>query len=96
MGDRLRQALADGVVLGVKLGITLLVVAFVISWAAGDYLVTRGAATYLRTVTEVKDAKGQPLTRMDLIDLCIRDLVARQSAAAKDLAPPAPQKPPTK
>ena len=92
MWSRLRQALADGVVLGVKAGITLLVVAFLILWAVNDYTTVRGSAAYLRTVTDVKDAKGQPLSRMDLIDACIRDLVARQSAAAK----PAPPTPPTK
>ena len=95
MWSRVKVALADGVVLGVKYGITLLVVGFLLLWAMSDYGQVRGSSTYMHTVTEVKDAKGQPLTRMDLLDACIRDLVARQSAAQGSTSP-APQKPPTK
>ena len=95
MRDRLRQAFADGVVLGVKYGITLLIVGFLILWALGDYMQTRSAATYLHTVTEVKDGKGQPLSRTDLLDACIRDFVSRQQAASGPSLVPAP-KPPEK
>ena len=91
MWSRLKAAAAEGLILGVKYGVALLVLAFLLLWAVGDYATVRGSTAYLRTTTsEVKGPQGQPLSRMDLIDMCIRDLVARQQAAAKPApAPPA-------
>ena len=37
MWQRLRDAAADGVVLGVKWGLALLLALFSVSWALGDY-----------------------------------------------------------
>jgi hypothetical protein len=93
MWPRLKTALADGVVLGVKYGITLVIVGFLLLWAVGDYLQVRAAATYLHTVTDVTDQKGNRLTRTELIDQCIRDVVSRQQAAQRvQPAPPPPAK----
>lgn len=46
MLDRLKQAAAEGLVLGVKWGIALLVVGFLVLWAANDYSVVRARAEH--------------------------------------------------
>lgn len=43
---RVRQAATDGLVVGVKYSIALVVVAFVLTWALGDYAIVRQRALH--------------------------------------------------
>jgi hypothetical protein len=95
MGTRLLHALQEGILLGVKWGVALILIAGIIIAIVGDYGLTRQATAWLMQPTGITDPKGQVLTREDLIDRCIRDLIQRQAAAgAPTGAVPAPAPPP--
>lgn len=80
-GGEIRQALHDGALLVVKLVVVTLVVLGLLL-AARDYQMSRSAAIYLDAPTGVTDPQGHMLTRRDLIDLAIRDVVERQRQRA--------------
>lgn len=44
MGARVKAAAVDGLIVGVKWGVTLLVITVLQSWWAGDYALVRSAA----------------------------------------------------
>jgi hypothetical protein len=78
MVEQLKTAARDGVVLGVKYGLALLMVGAILTWMAGDYASTRQATLFLnQTVAGLTSPQGKPVTRADLIDATLRDYVQR-------------------
>lgn len=75
----IQHALHDGALLGIRLAVIVVVVG--LGWLiVSDYRNVRASARYLDAPTGVTNAQGQMLTRRDLIDLAIRDVVQRQQA----------------